>query len=137
MFQSIHASHNQLLYLAWMHDINDIADDVRDDRLETITSSDRQIVFWFTTHRTVQIINRPAAEMLVAATAFTARDVPLLRGSVVITGRDHNGDPAGLSDEQLSWLPNLELRGRDTRILDRRLARARRHRLAQSAAARL
>ncbi|GAC1404148.1 MAG: hypothetical protein NVS4B6_11990 [Mycobacterium sp.] len=52
----------------------DIAQLVHDDSLETLTSTDRQFDFWFTPsiRQCHRIANRPATEMLLATTQFTA-----------------------------------------------------------------
>lgn len=127
MFQAVHASHNQSLYLTRLGGVGDIAHRVRDHRMETITSTDRSIVVWFTVHQGIRTVNRPVTEILIAATGFTASDVPLLRGNAVITGCDEEGRPADLSDEQVCWLAGLrEARGRAAWILQRRYAQERR-----------
>ena len=51
MFQTLYASHNGNLYRVQLHDRDDIADLVRERRLETATSGDGHIVFWFTPSR--------------------------------------------------------------------------------------
>jgi hypothetical protein len=43
-------------------------------------------------------VNRPATELLLAATRFTAPTVPLMRGRIVLTSHDSSGNPAGLED---------------------------------------
>ncbi len=123
MLQTLHASHCQSLYRTWLGGIADVAELVRDDRLETITSSDGSIVFWFAAHPTIRCVNRPAVEMLLATTRLTARNVPLLHGNVVLSGRDAAGDLAGLSDEQVDWLVNVDTRIGQDLVLGRRFAR--------------
>lgn len=49
-------------------------------------------------------VNRPATELLLAAGAFTARSVPLLRGRVVLASHGAGGDVIGLADSQISQL---------------------------------
>lgn len=61
--------------------------------------------------------------MLLATTRFTARQVPLLRGNIVITGTDDAGDPAGLTDTQVKFLINADPTSRDEWILDWRFTR--------------
>ena len=138
MFQSVHASHNQRLYFPRLGSITDIANLVCEHRIDTITSTDRQIVFWFTVHHPTRIVNRPAVEMLIATTGFSARDVPLIRGNVVITGSSGDGGPANLTDDQVRSLANLETRGKAVWTLERRFARdlreSRRQLRARSAA---
>ena len=73
MFQTLHASHNGNLYRVQLHDRGDIADLVREHRLETATSGDGHIVFWFTpsTHSSHMQVNKQATELLLATTRFT------------------------------------------------------------------
>ena len=49
-----------------------------------------------------QQLNLPATKMLLGASTFTARQVPLLRGRVVVTARDHGGQLVSLSEEEIS-----------------------------------
>lgn len=102
----------------------DIADLVSDYGLESLSSGDRQFDFWFTptTRRCQRRVNRSATELLLAATGFTAKNVPLLRGGVVVATHDADGDLDGLSWEQLDHLARINrgLTKRDYRILDRR-----------------
>ncbi|BBY15272.1 hypothetical protein [Mycolicibacterium litorale] len=106
----------------------DIADLVSDYGLESLSSADRQFDFWFTpsTRRCQRRINRSATGLLLSATAFTARNVPLLRGGVVVATHDSDGDLDGLSWEQLDQLARLSrsLTSRDHRVLTRRSNRA-------------
>ena len=112
--------------------IADIAELVSDYGLESLTSTDRQFDFWFarSTQRCQRRPNRAAVRLLLAATNFTAKTVPLLRGCVVVATHDPDGELDGLSWEQLDLLVqrNLALTKRDERVLDRRIARdERRH----------
>lgn len=134
MFQSVHASHNQRLYFPRLGSVTDIANLVCEHRMDTITSAERQIVFWFTVHQPMRIVNRPAVEMLIATTGFSARDVPLIRGNVVITGSSGDGGPANLNDEQVRSLANLETRGKAAWILEWRFVRDLRESRRQSRA---
>ncbi len=124
MFRAIHASHNGHLYKVELQGTGDIADLVREHRLETVTTRAGD-VFWFTpaTHSSHTQLNRPATELLLATTTFTARQVPLLRGNVVITGIDTHGNPNGLADPQLRYLANAEPNGRQLWVLTRRYTR--------------
>jgi hypothetical protein len=124
MFQAIHASHNGHLYRVELQGTGDIADLVREHRLETVTTRAGD-VFWFTpaTHSCHMQINRQATQLLLATTTFTARQVPLLRGNVVITGIDTHGDPAGLADPQLHYLAAVEPSGGELWVLSRRYTR--------------
>lgn len=101
----------------------DIAERVRHRRIESATSSDGELIFWFAPH-TRSGINRIATAALWAHTKARARDVPLLRGNVVVTGRDGtNGDPTGLTRQQLNDIRAAAPHTREQRILDRRCGR--------------
>lgn len=124
MIQAIHASHNGLLYRVELHDTADIADLVRERRLETTTTRAGD-TFWFTpaTHSSHMQLNRKATELLLATTPFTAHQVPLLRGNVVITGIDSDGGPAGLTDTRLQHLADTEPTAHQRWTLNRRYTR--------------
>ncbi|MFS0897591.1 hypothetical protein [Mycolicibacterium litorale] len=106
----------------------DIAELVSDYGLESLSSGDRQFDFWFTptTRRCQRRVNRTATGLLQSATGFTARNVPLLRGGVVVATHDADGHLDGLSWEQLDRLARMSrsLTARDHRILTRRSNRA-------------
>ena len=106
---------------------------IQDHQLHCLTSTDRQFDFWFTasTQKCRRRPNRAAIRLLLATTDFSAKTVPLLRGSVVVATHDSDGDLDGLSWEQQDLLVqrNRELTKRDERILARRISRdERRHR---------
>ncbi|MFN6547947.1 hypothetical protein [Mycolicibacterium nivoides] len=124
MIWTLHASTNKCLYKARIHGVADIEDTIRAQRLETITSPGGSLVFWFSPYRTIQVLNHVGVEMLLAASDFTARDVPLLYGGVVVSGRDAAGRLASLTDEQMRWLINVEPGCREDWVLSRRFARA-------------
>ena len=117
----------------------DIAELIDHHGLQSLSSADRQLDFWFspTTGPCQQRINAAATEMLLATSDFTARTVPLLRGCVVVATHDSDGDLDGLSWQQLDSLARAGrlLSKRDERVLARRIARdeRRRQRLAESA----
>ncbi|SPX94920.1 MULTISPECIES: hypothetical protein [Mycobacterium] len=137
MIQTIHASHNEILYQVELYDVPDIAYLVRDDRLHVLTSTDGTIDFWFT-HAPQLYVNRHATALLLATTRFSAHDVPLLRGNVVLAGHDSAGNIASLTNTQMSWLANSMPSWRDARILGRRVShdvRARRQARASAEAA--
>jgi hypothetical protein len=135
MIQTLHASHNEDLYKITLCGIADIADLVRDNRLRVLTSTDSTIDFWFPTHNARVRVNRHATELLLATTRFTAHDVPLLRGDIVMTGHDSAGNPASLTDINMRRLINSEPSWREERILGRRVSRDRRaQRKARTAA---
>lgn len=127
---ALYASHNQHLYTAGIRTLADIAELSRGGpRIETLSSTDNAVIFWFNTAdhhngRTQQPrVNRRATELLLATTRFTGRDVPLLRGDIVITGRDSHGDFADLTDSQIHQLANTTTRWRDDLLLTRRCDR--------------
>ncbi|BBY85215.1 hypothetical protein [Mycolicibacterium tokaiense] len=103
----------------------DISALVADHGLESLTSADRQFDFWFapTGRRCQQRVNHSATEMLLATTRFSAKNVPLLRGSVVIATHDSEGELDGLSWQQLDSLAAAmrDLSKRDVRALARRI----------------
>ncbi|WP_197374812.1 hypothetical protein [Mycolicibacterium baixiangningiae] len=106
----------------------DIADLVSDYGLKNLSSGDRQFDFWFTptTRRCQRRVNRTATELLLAATGFTASNVPLLSGGVVVATHDSDGDLDGLSWQQLDQLAQSirTLTKRECRVLTRRFNRA-------------
>lgn len=140
MLRVAHASHNGTLYVVDLRPPDGIVELVRDTNLETCTTADR-IVFWFTrsTNRAFMFPNVMATELLLATTEFTARDVPILRGNIVITGRDGAGEPAALTTHQFDMLKNPLLSNRQKHTLQRRFARdlrqQRRQAIAENAAA--
>ena len=89
MIQVLHASHNGELYKRRVLSADDIADLIRETSLETLTNT-AGIDFWFTpsTHRAHRRVNRSATELLLATTRFTASNVPLMRGIVVLAAHD-------------------------------------------------
>lgn len=96
---------------------------------ESVTTTDG-LVFWFDVGSGNLAVNRMATLNLLAVSSFSARTVPLLRGTALVTGQ-RAGNPAGLSDEQ------IEVLGRDpgpvwwvTSILRMRVGRDRQHRHA-------
>lgn len=127
MLQVLHASHNGTLYRRHLRCTADIADLIRETHLETLTSTDGEIDFWFTpsTGPGHQRVNRKATEIFLATTKFSASNVPLLRGILVLATHTPAGELAGLTDAHMqrisqaltstSWLRS--------RILDARLAR--------------
>ena len=110
----------------------DIAELVHHHGLESLSSADRQFDFWFTpsTRRCDRKINRSATEILLAATRFTARTVPLLRGGVLVATHDATGELDGLSRHQLDVLiqSSCTLTRRDDRVLGRRIGRDKKRR---------
>lgn len=72
---------------------------------ESVTTTDG-LVFWFDAGSGNLAVNRMVTLNLLAVSSFSARTVPLLRGTALVTGQ-RAGHPAGLSDDQ------VELLGRD------------------------
>lgn len=111
----------------------DIDQLVHSQGLQCLTSADGQFDFWFSpaTRRCQHRVNRPATELLLATTSFTAKSVPLLHGAVVIATHDSEGDLDGLSWQQLDGLAerNNSVTKRDERVLTRRVARDARRRV--------
>ena len=135
MIQVLHASHNGELYKRRVLSVDDIADLIRETSLETLTNT-AGIDFWFTpsTHRAHRRVNRSATELLLATTRFSASNVPLMRGIVVLEAHDGAGELAGLSDEQINGLPDTLrcLSWREDLVLSRRIARDQRSQLRAS-----
>lgn len=106
MIKVLHASHNGELYKRWISSVGDIADLIRENNLETLTSDDGRIDFWFTPsiHHGYRRINRKATEILLATTRFSASDVPLLRGNIILTAHSPAGELVSLTDEQSDTL---------------------------------
>ena len=122
LIQTLLASHNEDLYKVELCGVADIADLVRDNRLQVLSSTDGTIDFWFTHDPRVQV-NRHATGLLMATTRFTAHEVPLLRGNIVMASHDSAGNPASLTNSQMSRLINSEPNWREERILRRRFSR--------------
>ena len=116
------ASDNEKLYKVELCGVADIAYLVRDKFLQVLSSTDGTIDFWFSHNRHLQV-NPCGTELLMATTRFTARDVPLLRGSIVITSHDSAGNPASLTDDHMDRLINSLPSWREDRILRRRVSR--------------
>jgi hypothetical protein len=136
MIATLLASHNEELYKAELCGVPDIADLVRAERPKVLSSTDNTIDFWFS-HGPHLRVNRHATGLLLASTRFTAREVPLLRGAVVIAAHDSAGDPASLTDSQMSRLINSEPSWREDRVLRRRFSRDLRAQRRARAAARV
>lgn len=123
----LYFSANGAVYETRAYTPADITDLIQGQRLQCLTSTDRQFDFWFspTARRCQRRINRKATELLLATTTFTAKTVPLLRGSIVLASHDADGDLDGLSWLQLDQLSGLDrtLTARDERILNRRIMR--------------
>ena len=134
----LHFSASGAVYETRAYTPADITQLIQNQRLHCLTSTDRQFDFWFSpaSHRCQRRVNRQATELLLATTSFTARNVPLLRGSIVLASHDADGDLDGLSWLQLDLLTRLNrtVTERDERILNRRIARDQR-RLRREAAA--
>ncbi len=112
---------------------------VHDRGLQSLSSADRQFDFWFSSSagRCQRRVNRHATELLLATTKFTAKNVPLLRGAVVVATHDVDGDLDGLSWQQLDVLAQRirSISERDERQLTRRIVRDQRRRRRAAAPA--
>ena len=124
MLRAAHASHTGSLYLVDVDPPAGIIELVRDTHLETCTAQQR-IVFWFTrsTNQAFMFPNAMATELLLCTTRFTAHDVPILRGNVVITAVDATGRPAALTNHQIHQLTHSALSKREQRIITHRFYR--------------
>jgi hypothetical protein len=124
MLQTLHASPNGNLYRVDLDGFADIADIIHEDRLESLTSTDCSIDFWLTTslHLNHRRVNRTATELLLATTRFSAREVPLLRGDIVLASHESDGSLAGLTDAQIHWLVDIAPTRRDEWVLARRFS---------------
>ena len=131
MIQVLQASHNGELYKRHVRTVDDIADVIRETNLETLTNRSG-IDFWFTPsiHRAHLFINRNATEIFLATTRFTAANVPLLRGIVVLAAHDGAGEPADLDDARIETLAETigSLSWRQDLVLSRRIATDQRRR---------
>lgn len=123
----LYCSANGAIYETSAYSTTDIDQLVHSQGLQCLTSADGQFDFWFSpsTRRCQRRVNRPATELLLATTSFTAKNVPLLRGAVVIATHDAEGDLDGLSWQQLDLLAerNHSVTKRDERVLNRRVSR--------------
>lgn len=115
------ASHNGSRYQLRVLSELDVSDLVRVDRPTVLSSTDGAIDFWFT-HDARVAVNYGATEILLACTRFTAHDVPLLRGDIVIATHDATGNLASLNDIQIKTLLTTEPSCQETRILARRFS---------------
>jgi hypothetical protein len=123
----LYCSANGAIYETSAYTNADIDQLVHSQGLQCLTSADGQFDFWFSpsTRRCQRRVNRPATELLLATTPFTAKNVPLLRGAVVIATHDSEGDLDGLSWQQLDLLAerNHSVTKRDERVLNRRVSK--------------
>lgn len=123
----LYFSASGVVYETRAYSTADIDQLVHDHGLQCLTSADRQFDFWFSpsARRCQRRANQSATEMLLATTSFTAKNVPLLRGCVVVATHDSDGDLDGLSWQQLDLLArsSRSLTKRDERVLNRRIAR--------------
>jgi hypothetical protein len=136
----LYFSPNGTIYETQAYTKADIDQLVHDQGLDCLTSADRQFDFWFSpvASKCQRRVNRTATEFLLATTAFTPKNVPLLRGTVVIATHDADGELDGLSWQQQDALVTKvrALSKRDEQTLNRRVARlAKRPRRTTGAAA--
>lgn len=104
--------------------VDDIGWSLRDRHAESIatTSTFGRLAFWFSPRLRAlpDDVNRPATELLLATTGFSASTVPLLRGRIVLTAHDSQGNPAGLADQQIVALAHHAPSWHHEWILNRR-----------------
>jgi len=128
--RAVFVSLNEQLYTLNVQCLADIADRVGEPQIDALTSTDGQFDFWMTPlmRGVDQQPNRAATELLLAVSGFSAAEVPMLRGYVVVASHDDAGGLAGLTDEQISRLTEAFKRvsWRDEWVLDRRFSHARR-----------
>ena len=79
-----------------------VSDDIGANPIDTITARSN-VVFWFDT-AAQSAVNKMATLNLYAATGLSAHAVPLLHGTVLITGIDSGGDQICHSKQQLAFL---------------------------------
>ena len=90
-------------------------------------SSDHGVSLWFTVvgNRRNEV-NRLATQLLLATSTWSAAEVPLLYGPVLVAGRTPTGEPTALSMAQFEVLNNWStLSWRARRTLRRRIERER------------
>ncbi|MDT5349774.1 MAG: hypothetical protein QOH91_3061 [Mycobacterium sp.] len=138
VYPVIHLIPHGVVDVIQVRSVADIAEVVRDRHVDSLTSANGRIDFWFSPSlREPQVLNRRATELLLLATGFTASTVPLLHGQVLLTSHDSSGCLAGLTDDCLDQLHMPDTRGwRDRGVLDRRFrndARARQRRTTSRA----
>jgi hypothetical protein len=75
-----------------------------DPHVDCLTSADGLVDFWFGLSSTEHRPNRQATEFLLRNSGFTARTVPLLRGSVIVCSRTVEGRVMGLTATDLERL---------------------------------
>ena len=123
LLRAAHASHTGQLFLVDLHPPHGITELIRDTQIETCTTQHR-LAFWFTrnSYRPLTHPNATATEILLTATRFTARNVPILRGDIVITGIDANGQPATLTHLQTHLITRSMCTTREQHILARRFS---------------
>ncbi|CAJ1587036.1 hypothetical protein [[Mycobacterium] wendilense] len=136
----LYYSVNGAIYETNAYTAADIDRLIRNQGLQSLTSADRELDFWFSSspQNCQRRINRNATELLLATTNFDVKTVPLLRGCVVVATHDGDGDLDGLSWQQLERVAERHrtLSQRERRALNRRILRSdRRHRDADLAQA--
>ncbi len=90
-------------------------------------SSDHGVSFWFTVVGNKRNeVNRLATQLLLATSRWSAAEVPLLYGPVLVAGRTPTGEPTALSMAQFEVLNAWStLSWRARRTLRRRIERER------------
>jgi hypothetical protein len=122
VYPVIHLIPHGVVDIIDIHSVSDIAKAVRDRHVDSLTSTDGRIDFWFSPSlQQTEVLNRHATELLLMATGFTASTVPLLRGQVVLTSHDSSGRLTGLTNDCIEQLrvPNAPS-WRERWVLNRR-----------------
>ncbi len=121
------AASNQQLYVFSGQRFSDIADRVGCVHVEALSSTTGEFQFWVTPSlRGGRTFNGPATTLFYAFTGFSAAEVPLLRGNIVITSSDAAGRATSLTDEHFEQVRRsmTGLGRRAEVLLGRRLRRA-------------
>jgi hypothetical protein len=122
VYPVIHLIPHGVIEVIEIRSVPDIADVVGDPYVDSLSSADGRIDFWFSPSlQQPRALNRRATELLLATTRFTASTVPLLRGQVLLASHDSSGRPAGLTKDCIDRLrkPNA-ISWHDHWVLDRR-----------------
>lgn len=105
------AGDNQSLYELAINEravrcVDAIRFQIKETHVEALTSSCGQFDFWFSPSLRAgnRRINRLATSMLFTVTTFTATQVPLMHGIVIVTSHNAAGEPTGLTMEQCQRL---------------------------------
>ncbi len=123
--QALLANRHKMLYRIEIGSSADIECKVGSPHIAALSSSDRRYHFWFTPLAGSDLLNSAATRLLYAVTRFEVCEVPLLRGSVVITSADAQGHVQGLDEDDLAAMRRCvaSIQWRDDWRLERRIRR--------------